>query len=100
MIKEAIEGWADEWFIIADIGADPIIYNLKSGRGEIQQLVHGAGNWDNGEVVADSIGQFILCSAALQHALLAFEEDPILDDGKGFFLDPEASQWFFSYMKI
>lgn len=67
--KEAIENWKKSFFIFADEGADPVIIDLNAIEDGIQKLIHGTGNWNNGEIVADTFGQFILCSAAQHHAL-------------------------------
>lgn len=97
--QKPINGWADNLFMLADQGADPVVIDLDSNQMEIQRLIHGAGNWDSGEVIADNIGQFLLCSAALHHAVNGFEEDVIIDDEHGFCLAPRAAEWYFTNMK-
>ena len=41
----------------------------------------------------------MLCSAALHHALTAFEHPHIIDDERGFNLAPQAAAWLFPRMK-
>lgn len=97
--KETIEGWKSDYFIFADEGADPVIIDLRHPENGIQLLVHGSGSWDYGDSIADSFGQFLLCCAARHHALNNFEEDPIVDDEKGFNLADKAAEWYFKNMK-
>jgi hypothetical protein len=97
--KEDIENWDKSHFIFGDEGADPVIIDLEKPQEGIQKLRHGAGNWESGLTVSDSIGQFLLCSAAQHHALNNFEEDPIVDDEKGFNLAEKAAKWYFARMK-
>lgn len=94
-----IEGWNQGFFIFADEGADPVIIDFDNLDDGIQKLMHGAGSWNDGEIVADTFGQFLLCSAALHHALNNFEEDPIIDDEDGFNLAEEAAEWYFKNME-
>lgn len=97
--KKNIENWNKDWFLIADEGADPIIIDLNSNKDEIIKLMHGVGNWECGVVIADSIGQFILCATALDFALTNFEDEAIIDDGNSFCLAKNASEWYFKNMK-
>lgn len=94
-----IENWNKGFFIFADEGADPVIIDFDNLDDGIQKLMHGTGSWDDGEIVADTFGQFLLCSAALHHALNNFEEEPIIDDEEGFNLAEEAGEWYFKNMK-
>jgi hypothetical protein len=97
--KKDIEDWNRNLFILADEGADPVVIDLKNTSDGIIKLSHGQGNWERGETVANTIGQFLLCSAALHHALTGFEEEAIVDDEKGFNLAPAAAKWYFTNMK-
>ena len=76
-----------------------MVLDLGQPAAGIQKLLHGAGSWDEGHPVADTLGQFLLCSAALHHALHAFEDEPILDDAQGFNLAPQAAAWLFPRLK-
>ncbi|TPN86897.1 SMI1/KNR4 family protein [Aquimarina algicola] len=97
--QKAIDGWPEHYFMLADEGADPVIIDLNSGKMKIQKLMHGAGSWEYGEIIADNIAQFLLCSSALHHALTGFEEEAIVDDENGFCLAPRASEWYFENIK-
>ena len=99
VMKAVIEDWKNSLFIFADEGADPVIIDFDNLDDGIQKLVHGSGNWDHGETIADTFGQFLLCSAAQHHALNNFEEDPIIDDSNGFNLADDAATWYFKNMK-
>jgi hypothetical protein len=91
--------WNPAFFLLADEGADPVVLDLEQPTAGIQKLQHGAGSWDEGYPVATTIGQFLLCSAALHHALHAFEDEPILDDAQGYTLAPRAAAWLFPRLK-
>ena len=97
--REFIEDWKSSFFIFADEGADPVIIDLAKIEDGIQKLFHGTGSWDSGEIIADSFGQFLLCSAAQHHVLTSFGGDPIIDDDNGFNLKENAAKWYFKNMK-
>jgi hypothetical protein len=75
------------------------LLDLDDPEMDVQKLWHGEGDWETGSMVADSLGQFLLCSAALHHAFTAFEEERIIDDARGFNLAPQAAAWLFPRMK-
>lgn len=97
--NEIIEGWKNSFFIFADEGADPFIIDFNEIGDGIKRLISGVGSWDNGEVIADTFGQFLLCSAAQHHAFNSFEDDPVIDNDKGFNLADNAAKWYFKNMK-
>jgi hypothetical protein len=43
-----LEGWDDDWIVIADSGADPLIFSRKSGK--ILFDYHGQGVWNPSEL--------------------------------------------------
>ena len=59
----------------------------------VLQAMHGAGEWDFGEV-ADSMPQYLLLSAAVHHALTMVPE-PTLDGEDRFELVEPAASWLF-----
>jgi hypothetical protein len=97
--QKPLPDWNPAFFLLADEGADPVVLDLGQPAAGIQKLLHGAGSWDEGLPVADTLGQFLLCSAALHHALHAFEDEPIIDDARGFNLAPRAAAWLFPRLK-
>jgi hypothetical protein len=99
--KEPIHSWNGSWFIIADEGADPVIVNLdeKTNHSSVYKAMHGAGAWDF-HPIADSIGQFLVCSAAIDHALNGFDlEEVIIDDENGFNLANQPAEWLFPFIQ-
>ncbi|MDQ1163919.1 SMI1/KNR4 family protein [Flavobacterium sp. SORGH_AS_0622] len=94
-----IGDWNKNFFIFADEGADPVIVDFEDLENGIQKLMHGAGNWETGTTAADTLGQFLLCSAALHHALSNFEDESIIDDENGFNLADNAAKWYFKNMR-
>lgn len=94
-----LESWPADFFLLGDEGADPVVLDLDQPKAGIQKLLHGAGSWETGATVADTLGQFLLCSAALHHALTAFEDEPLVDDARGFNLAPQAAAWLFPRLK-
>ena len=97
--QQAIEGWPEQYFIVADRGGDPIAVDLTSLTGSVWILEHGEGDWENRRQIADSVGQFLLCVFAQHHALNEFERPAIIDDAKGFNLSPLAAAWYFPRMQ-
>ena len=91
--KEAIADWNPDFFLLGDEGADPVLLDLGRPELGVQQLWHGAGSWEDGDTLAATLGQFLLCAAARHHALNAFEAEPIVDDAAGFRLAPRAAAW-------
>ncbi len=94
------EGWPTTFFILGDDGGDPMIIDLADPNGGIKHFYHDAADWSSPEVLADTIGQLLLCLAAKHHALNRFEKEPIIDDQNGFNLAPKAADWYFSNMKV
>ena len=97
--QEPIADWPAGFFLLGDEGADPVVLDLGQPATGIQKLWHGEGDWATGDSVADTLGQFLLCSAALHHALTAFEPEPIVDDERGFNLAPQAAAWLLPRLK-
>ncbi|GAA4056235.1 hypothetical protein GCM10022409_49410 [Hymenobacter glaciei] len=98
--QQPLNDWPAHWFMFANEGGDPVIVDLQAANGAVIQLRHGAGNWETSAAIAGSIGQFLLCGAALQHALHELGgDDPIIDDENGFQLVPEAAAWLFPHMR-
>jgi len=73
LIGEEIDGWQRSWFLFANEGADPIIVDLSRGDTEVQKAWHGEGDWDFFSI-ADSIGQFLLRTAACTQIERKIEE--------------------------
>lgn len=99
--KKPIESWQQSWFIFADEGADPIIIKLdeQENQSKVYKAMHGAGEWTF-YPIADSIAQFLVCAAAVHHALEGFDlDDPIEDDDDGFNLAEEPANWLFPFIK-
>ncbi|WP_347900691.1 hypothetical protein [Pseudomonas purpurea] len=98
--NEHIEGWSDDWVLIGDEGADPIIVDLSEGPACPVFLGQpGRGEWCFSPV-ADSLPQFLVLLSARHHAVLGFDvEDSIIDDESGFNLAPEPAAWYFPFMK-
>lgn len=95
---EEITSWDKSWFLIANEGGEPIIVKLDEQRSNsvVYSALQGAGPWDFCPI-ADSIGQFLLCAAAVEHALNFPGVDEPLDDD--FNLAPEAAQWLFPFIQ-
>ena len=103
LTNQNIAGWNDNWILIGDEGADPIIIDLsavsENGQCAVFKAGHGCGEWDFSPM-ADSLSQFILLQSALHHALVGFDiEDSIIDDQSGFNLAPQPASWLFPLVK-
>ncbi len=97
--QEPIADWPASFFLLGNEGGDPVLLDLDHPEVGIQKLWHGEGDWEAGDVVADSLGQFLLCSAALHHALTAFGPPRVLDGKRGFELAPQPAAWLFPRLK-
>jgi hypothetical protein len=95
---EPLEGWMSAWFLLADQGGDPIAVDLSRGDTQVLQAMHGASAWKF-RPIADTIGQFVLCAAALHHTMVKWW-DQLVDDGQGFRLPPDAASWYLPRMRI
>ena len=94
-----LDGWPASFFLLGDEGADPVLLDLDQPELGIQKLWHGEGDWEIGDSVADTLGQFLLCSAALHHALTAFGPAPLHTNTRGVKLAPAAAAWLLPRMK-
>jgi hypothetical protein len=95
-----LDGWPASFFLLGDEGADPVLLDLDEPELGIQKLWHGEGDWETGNTVADTLGQFLLCSAALHHALTAFGPAPISRAARRLTLAPAAAAWLFPRLKV
>jgi len=90
--------WEDDWFLIAHEGGDPIIVKT-SEQGEnspVYSAMQGMEVWEFA-LIADSIGQFLVCICAIQHALNFPGLSQPLDDD--FNLAPAAANWLFPLLR-
>ena len=93
-----LKNWQNSWFLIATDGGDPIIIDLND-RYEVSPVysaMQGEENWDF-VPIADSIGQFLLCAAAIEHALNFPAIIAPLDED--FNLAPAPAHWLFPLLK-
>jgi hypothetical protein len=56
---ERLADWLDHWLVVADQGADPFIFDLRTGA--IQFAMHGAGAWQDNGPLFDDIFQMAAC---------------------------------------
>jgi hypothetical protein len=90
--------WQDDWFLIAHDGGDPIIVKT-SEQGEnspVYSSMQGMGFWEFAPI-ADSIGQFLVCACAIEHALNFPGLGQPLDDD--FNLAEAAANWLFPFLR-
>jgi hypothetical protein len=50
---ERIAAWPGHWLVVADQGADPFIFDLRTGA--VHFAMHGAGEWQADELFADIV---------------------------------------------
>jgi hypothetical protein len=75
---ERIADWPDHWLVVADQGADPFIFDLRTGA--IQFARHGEGAWQgNGPMFAD-IFQMAACLGTIGQFVEEADDDLFLDD--------------------
>lgn len=56
---ERIADWPAHWLVVADQGADPFIFDLRTGA--IQFAMHGAGTWQEDEPLFADIFEMAAC---------------------------------------
>ena len=90
--------WQDDWFLIAHEGGDPIIVKTseQGGNSPVYSAMQGMGDWEFAPI-ADSIGQFLVCICAIQHALNFPGLGQPLDED--FNLAPAAANWLFPFLR-
>ena len=90
--------WQDDWFLIAHDGGDPIIVKtLEQGESSpVYSSMQGMGFWDFAPI-ADTIGQFLVCACAIEHALNFPGLSQPLDDD--FNLAQAAANWLFPFLR-
>lgn len=95
---QVISGWNESWFLIASEGGEPIIVDLAEDEvlSKVYSAMQGESGWEFAPI-ADSIGQFLLCAAALEHAMNFPGVDQPLDDD--FNLADDPASWLFPFLK-
>lgn len=90
--------WQGDWFLIAHEGGDPIIVKTSElgGNSPVYSAMQGMGFWDFAPI-ADSIGQFLVCVSAIEHALNFPGLNQPLDED--FNLAPAAANWLFPFLR-
>jgi len=73
--NERIADWPEHWFVIADEGADPYIFDAESRR--VLFAHHGMGSWDADEVYPD-LNTMAACIATLGSVIM--DADEFTDD--------------------
>jgi hypothetical protein len=90
--------WDSDWLMIAHEGGDPIIVKAseQGGLSTVYSAMQGMGFWDFAPI-ADSIGQFLVCVCAIEHALNFPGLGQPLDED--FNLAPAAANWLFPFLR-
>ena len=96
--NETINSWHDNWFLIASDGGEPIIVKLdeQNNTSIVYSAMQGEAGWDFFPI-ADSIGLFLVCAAALEHAMDFPGLEESLDEN--FNLLGEAAKWLFPFLR-
>jgi len=96
--QKDITGWQDTWFLIANEGGEPVIVNFddKHELSPVYSAMKTTDGWDFAQV-ADSIGQYLFCAKAIEHAMNFPSVDEPLDED--FNLATPAANWLFPLLK-
>lgn len=96
--QKNIAGWQDNWFLIANEGGEPVIVKLDNMHelSPVYSAMKTSDGWDFAQV-ADSIGQYLVCAKAIEHAMNFPDVDEPLDED--FNLVPLAANWLFPFLK-
>jgi hypothetical protein len=71
-LGEPIEGWPDDWLVVADEGGDPFIFVRSSAV--VLHAYHGEGEWDAGEMFPD-LNTMAACLAHIGAIVLEAGDD-------------------------
>jgi hypothetical protein len=90
--ESAIEDWDQQWFLIADYDADPVMVLLDGTDGDlvVHCAGHGAGAWE-WEAHSPSIPRWMLEVAVTDHVMTAFPEGP--GRARGFIPGADGLAW-------
>ncbi len=93
--------WINKWLIIGLQLNDPFCFSLAKNQTQIFRFYfNGVSGLSSPVPVANSIGQFLLCAYAIDHAINKFEKSIIIDeDSFDIQLAPEPSKWLFPRMR-
>jgi len=96
--QKKISGWQDNWFLLADEGGEPVIVDLDDSHevSAVYSAMKTSDGWDFAQV-ADSIGQYLVCAKAIEHAMNFPDVDEPLDED--FNLALPAANWLFPFLK-
>lgn len=75
---ERLADWPDHWLVVADQGADPFIFDLRTGA--IQFARHGTGAWEDDEPIFADILQMAACLGTVGQFVEEAGDDLFLDD--------------------
>lgn len=75
---ERLADWPDHWLVVADQGADPFIFDLRTGV--IQFARHGAGAWQDDAPIFADILQMAVCLGTVGQFVEEAGDDLFLDD--------------------
>jgi hypothetical protein len=96
--NQVLSDWLESWFLFGDEGGEPIIVDLRENEAlsKVYSAIKGPDGWEF-VAIADSIGQFLLCALAIEHAMnFPGLAQPLDED---FNLVGAAGQWFFPFIK-
>ncbi len=94
--------WINNWVIFGLQGNDPFCFGLSNDFPKIYRFYYnGVSGLGEPIPIADSIGQFLVCAFAIDHAINNFK-DSIIGENDSFdlILAPEPANWLFPKMKI
>jgi hypothetical protein len=72
--RQPIEGWPDDWLVVGDVGADPLI--LVRSSGEVLFAAHGEGEWEAERLFPD-LNTMAACLAVLGDFVKAGERGSV-----------------------
>ena len=65
-MQQVDDHWSQDWIVIGDCGADPIIVDISQPGEPVSMAVHGVGDWSP-ERISPTLGDFLALLAAWIH---------------------------------
>ncbi len=82
------ESWADDWLVVGDQGADPLILSRASGT--VLFARHGEGDWDPKPLFPD-LNAMAACLAVVANFAMGGERAPVRDELSALLGQPDAA---------
>ncbi|MET0790279.1 MAG: hypothetical protein ABW061_02045 [Polyangiaceae bacterium] len=77
--RQAVAAWNDHWLVVAEHGAEPLIFSSQTARISLAHAANGA--WIPEDLFAD-LNEMACCLSFLGSVLAEADDEPIAEDGE------------------